>query len=131
LENGGLLFADACCGNKEFDKSFRTFAAALFHKQKLTPISTDPKTRDPLFSAFQREPLTKANIQLRSERNGKMQPREPQLEGIQVNGRWVVIYSKYDIGCALERNTSTDCVGYDPDSALKIATAVVLYNARP
>ena len=24
------------------------------------------------------------------------------LEGIQIDGRWVVVYSKYDIGCAIE-----------------------------
>jgi hypothetical protein len=134
LETGGLLFADACCGNPAFDKSFRAFAQALYPERKLTPVATDPKTRDRLFGSDfnkDKEPLTKANIQIRTERNGKMVPSEPQLEGIQINGRWVVIYSKYDIGCALERSTSADCIGYDPDSAFKIATAVVLYNARP
>jgi hypothetical protein len=56
---------------------------------------------------------------------------EPYLEGIQLNGRWVVLYSRNDIGCALERNTSADCVGYDPESAMRIATAAVLYNVTP
>ena len=28
-ENDGLLFADACCGNKEFDASFRKFMEML------------------------------------------------------------------------------------------------------
>ena len=55
----------------------------------------------------------------------------PHLEGIKLDGRWVLLYSKYDLGCALERNTSPECVGYDHASALKIATAAVLYNARP
>jgi hypothetical protein len=41
------------------------------------------------------------------------------------------LYSKYDLGCALERNTSADCIGYDHASALRIATAAVRYNARP
>jgi len=130
LENGGLLFADACCGNEEFDKSFRAFVKPLFPMEKLVPILTDPKSRDVLFGNG-KDALTKANIQLRSEKNGKVVANEPQLEGIKLNGRWVVIYSKYDIGCALERSTSSDCIGYDPDSAFRIATAVVLYNARP
>ena len=55
----------------------------------------------------------------------------PALEGIKYNGRWVVIYSKYDLGCALERHQSSDCLGYDPDSAMKIAAAAVLYSLRP
>ena len=52
------------------------------------------------------------------------------LEGIKVDGRWVVVYSKYDIGCAIEGHKSADCLGYDKDSALKIASAVVLYSLR-
>ena len=28
----------------------------------------------------------------------------PALEGIEYNGRWVVIYSRYDLGCALEQH---------------------------
>ena len=56
---------------------------------------------------------------------------EPVLEGIKIDGRWVVLFSRYDIGCALERHTSPDCVAYDPDSAMLIATAVVRYNVRP
>ena len=42
----------------------------------------------------------------------------PALEGIKYNGRWVVIYSKYDLGCALEHTTSSDCLGHDYASAL-------------
>src|SRR5206468_3191359 len=30
LENGGLFFADACCGDEAFDKSFRKFVEALY-----------------------------------------------------------------------------------------------------
>ena len=51
----------------------------------------------------------------------------PFLEGIKINNRWVVIYSKYDIGCALEKTKSSDCLGHDYDSAVKIGSAVVLY----
>ena len=33
LKNGGLLFADACCGKEAFDKAFRAFARQLFPKE--------------------------------------------------------------------------------------------------
>ena len=36
----------------------------------------------------------------------------PKLEGIKINDHWSIIYSKYDIGCALERHTGVDCLGY-------------------
>ena len=38
LENGGLLFADACCGKEAFDKSFRQLVKQLFPKHALQPI---------------------------------------------------------------------------------------------
>jgi hypothetical protein len=43
----------------------------------------------------------------------------------------VLLYSKYDIGCALERHQALDCPGYHPDSAFRIAGAAVLYALRP
>jgi Domain of unknown function (DUF4159)/Prenyltransferase and squalene oxidase repeat len=133
LRHGGLLFADACCGNEAFDKSFRQFVSDLFPNEKLVRVPFGEKDRDPLFAASNNggEALAAANIQCRTVANGKMLPMEPFLEGIKIDGRWVVLYSRYDIGCALERHTSPDCVGYAPESALRIATAVVRYNVRP
>jgi hypothetical protein len=128
LDNGGLLLADACCGKEAFDKSFRKFVAELLPGKKLERVPLD----DDLFSAgLSGRALTNANIRLRTRVNGPLQSADPWLEGVKVNGRWAVLYSKYDIGCALERHQSSDCLGYDPDSALKIAAAAVLYNLRP
>src|SRR5262249_13474683 len=47
LKNGGVLLADACCGDRIFDASFRKFVVELFgdDKLKLEPIPTN----DPLF----------------------------------------------------------------------------------
>ena len=55
----------------------------------------------------------------------------PQLEGVKLNGHWAVIYSKYDIGCALERHPGLDCKGYTHESALRIATNIVIYSTLP
>jgi hypothetical protein len=41
LLTGGLLFADACCGKKAFDASFREFMTRLFPDKKLEPIPLD------------------------------------------------------------------------------------------
>ena len=54
----------------------------------------------------------------------------PYLEGVKVDGRWVIVYSKYDIGCALEGHKAADCLGHDKESALKLASAVVLYSLK-
>src|SRR5205814_1800498 len=45
--------------------------------------------------------------------DGGFQDLPPALEGIKVDGRWVVLYSKYDLGCALEGNKSTECLAHD------------------
>ncbi len=55
----------------------------------------------------------------------------PQLEGVKINGHWAIIYSKYDIGCALERHSGLDCKGYNYESALKIAANIVIYSTLP
>jgi hypothetical protein len=128
LETGGLLFADACCGKKDFDTSFRKFMKQLFPKQELKRVPIN----DALFSKeLNGEAITKHNIKARQAPGESLENVQPWLEGIQIDGRWVVLYSKYDIGCALERHTANDCIGYDHESAKRIAGAAVLYLMSP
>jgi hypothetical protein len=131
LETGGTLFADACCGRTEFDTAFRAFVKKLFPQGKLETIPLS----DDLFGAdLNGKPIKQ--VRCRREKPGTTVPEEkfadvaPYLEGIKVDGRWVLIYSKYDVGCALEKHQSSDCKGYDPESALHIGQAVVLYALK-
>ena len=55
----------------------------------------------------------------------------PSLEGVKIDGHWAIIYSKFDLGCALERHAGIDCRGYSHESALKIATNIVIYSTLP
>ena len=55
----------------------------------------------------------------------------PQLEGVKIDDHWAIIYSKYDLGCALERHQGLDCKGYSYASALEIATNIVIYSTLP
>jgi hypothetical protein len=123
--------ADACCGSQAFTQAFRKFMEVLWaeDKLKLEPILPD----DELFS----KALNGVEIkQVRCRRwlpDGKaseLRNVPPALEGVKFNGRWVVIFSPYDIGCALENHKSTDCVGHDHDSALRLARAAVLYALK-
>jgi hypothetical protein len=128
LQTGAVLLADACCGKEAFDKSFRKFAAELFPTAKLEPVPVN----DDLFGAdLNGTALNEETIECRTEAGGLMRKAAPQLEGIKHQGRWVVLYSKYDIGCALERHQASDCRGYSPASAQKIARAALLYTLRP
>jgi hypothetical protein len=134
LESGGLLFADACCGSKQFDKSFRVFVKELFPDRQLQPI---PVEKEDLYSEqLNGEAINEKNIRCRVKRSeGKetapgYRAMAPALEGIKIDNRWAIIYSKYDIGCALEKHQSTDCIGYDHASALRLGKAAILYALK-
>jgi hypothetical protein len=133
LTSGGTLLADACCGSKAFDTSFRRFMEDLWadEKLKLEPIPPG----DELFGKDLNGLAIQA-VRCRREKAGgkgaeaEFQSVPPALEGVKYNGRWVVIYSRYDIGCALERHASTDCLGHDFDSAVRLGRAAVLYALK-
>jgi hypothetical protein len=130
LDMGATLLADACCGAEPFDKAFREFAKKLYPDKNLEVIPAD----DLLYSeklngeAITRLRCRTAKADGSPEATFKDVP--PMLEGIKVDGRWAVIYSRYDIGCALEKNKSSACKGYDPESAMRLATAALLYSLK-
>jgi hypothetical protein len=120
---GGTLFADAACGSPAFDASFRRFVAELLPKNPLVPIPRD----DELYT-------TKVGFDLSSVQYSKAAGGRrdfPQLEGVKLDGHWAIIYSKYDLGCALERHQGPDCMGYTSESATQIAANIVIYSTLP
>lgn len=120
LLRGATLFADACCGAEPFDEAFRLFARQLFPEHPLQPIPLD----DPLVTGqYGGYDLSKVQYtRAMPQRTGPV-----ALEGIMIDDRWVVVYSRWDIGCALERHQGSECRGYTHESALRIATNVLLY----
>ncbi|GAB4145862.1 MAG: DUF4159 domain-containing protein [Planctomycetaceae bacterium] len=129
-DRGGLLFADACCGSREFDLAFRKLMTELFpdKKFKRIPIKHELFTRKvgyDISKVKRRAPeTTNKNVQLKTN----VRTVEPFLEGIEIDGRLVVIYSKYDISCALEQQSSIACAGYVRKDALKIAINILMYS---
>ncbi|OYW21248.1 MAG: hypothetical protein B7Z55_05990, partial [Planctomycetales bacterium 12-60-4] len=119
----------ACCGSTPFDRSFREVLSQLFPDHPLAPI---PVTHE-LFSDAVGHDVRR--VRRRSIENAgpnaplaaNVQIVEPLIEGIEIDGRFVVLYSKYDISCALERQATLSCEGYLPEDAVKLATNIVLY----
>ena len=130
LQSGGLLLADAACGSPAFDAAFREQIVKALPGTKLVPIPLD----DPLYSKeFSGSAIT--TVKRREKAGGAagdagFQDLPPLLEGIKIDGRWAVIYSKYDLGCSLEGHRSTDCLGHTRESALQLATAAVVYMLK-
>jgi hypothetical protein len=120
---GGTLFADAACGSPAFDAAFRRFAAELLPNNPMVAIPRD----DQLYTKEIGADLS--DVQYTKGAGGGRD--FPQLEGVKINDHWAIIYSKYDIGCALERHTGIECKGYTYESALKIAGNIVIYSMVP
>jgi len=130
LERGGMLFADAICSSREFRESFATEMAELFPQHKLERIPVDNPIFTPEFggndlsSVERRQPAERGGGTLRTI----VRPGEPYLEGIRVGDRYAVIFSPYDLSCALENHASLDCEGYTRADAARIGLNVLLYS---
>ena len=130
LINGGTLFADSISASKEFAAAFRREFKAVFPEQSLRRIPTS----EPLFSSAaggydiqevsRRDPLGQQADQPLRTRVLKV---EPELEGLLIDGRWAVLFSPYDISCALEQHESLECRGYTREDAARIGLNVLMY----
>ena len=129
INQGGVLFSDACCGMPSFDRSFRRLMEQLFPENPLKRIPPDHemfsgKLGYDLKTVKRREPdVDNPNAAMAVS----VRTVEPFLEGIEVDGRFIVVYSKYDISCALERQASVACTGYVHEDAVRIGVNVILY----
>ena len=126
---GGFLFANAVCGSRAFADSFAAEMKKVFPDARFEPIPAD----DPLFSSLYggKEIRTLAVRRPRAEagerRGWEEKSEPPRLYGIKQEGRWVVVFSPFDVSCALEARAQSTCSGYTPESAYNLSVNVVLY----
>lgn len=129
LDQGGFLFADASCGSPSFDQSFRELVRQMFgrdleaipfeHELFNSPLAHDIR------QVRRRLPL---DVRSGSPIQAEYTTGAPVLEAIRdESGRFVLIYSKYDLSCALERQTTVSCAGYASEDAARIATNIVIH----
>ena len=130
IERGGFVFADAICASPEFTRAFRREWAAILDDGKLARIPPD----DPLFSrAFRGYEITSVTVRDPKLRGGdapldaRLVRTTPLLEGIQKDGRYAVIFSPYDLSCALENQSSLECKGYIQQDAARLGVNILLY----
>ena len=130
LQRGGMLFADAICASPEFSDSFRREIEAIFAGQSLKRIPP----AHPLFSreyrGYELPTVSLRDPQVRREGEplrSNLKQISPLLEGLEVDGRLVVLFSPYDISCALENSHSLECRGYIKEDAVRIAVNVILF----
>ena len=130
LERGGVLFADAICTSELFAKAFRQEMAAIFPNHPLEKIDPDDPLFTPKYGGFN---LQKVSRREALAGDGAGPPKsivrevEPELEGVRLGDRYAVIFSRYDLSCALEKHETVECLGYTGDAAARIGLNVLLY----
>lgn len=130
LERGGFLFADSICASKTFTDAFRREMKAMFPDSPLEPLPGDDPMLTDEFRGFDlsrvqlRDPLGRdPGDPLRA----RLVKTAPRLETLEVNGRTAVVFSPFDISCALENHASLECKGYIKEDAARIAVNVLLF----
>ena len=123
LERGGFLLANACCGRRAFDTSFREFAGQLFPARSLEPLAAS----HPIIQGQPGVPLTQ--VDYRPVAQGETADlTKVRLEGITLDdGRTVVVYSPFSLDCGLDGHACFGCRGLVPDDARKVAGNAILY----
>ncbi|MGQ9574069.1 MAG: DUF4159 domain-containing protein [Thermoguttaceae bacterium] len=120
LRGGGMLFADACCGRMAFDMAFRRELARVLPGLRLEKLPAD-------------HPVYRCHYEIRQvdytprvrEDFGPL--ATPELEGITLDGRLAVVYSKFDLGNGWEQFPHAYSYGLSDESALRIGTNVLVY----
>lgn len=130
LSRGGFLFADSICANAEFAESFRREFQTIFPEAKWQRIPSDHAIFTNTYRGFDLKTVSLRDPQARGE-DEKLTARivktSPLLEGFEIDGRLVVVFSPNDLSCALENSQSLECKGYTRDDAARIAANIVLY----
>jgi hypothetical protein len=133
LERGGTLLADAICASKPFAEAFRREVAAAIPAHAIQRIPAADKLFTTAYGGYDirhvslRDPQSQSddNAQPLSSRDRQV---EPQLEGIEIDGRWALVFSPFDISCALESHQGVGCRGYTQQDAARIGLNVLLYS---
>jgi hypothetical protein len=131
LERGGTLLADSICASKPFATAFRREVVAALPGHSFERIPT----QDPIFTnGFGGYDIRTVSLRDPTANTGnqpvaaRIRQVAPEIEGIQIGKRWAVIFSPYDISCALESHEAVGCRGYTAQDAARIGLNVLLYS---
>ena len=118
LDAGGFLFVNNSSGYATFDKHARALAKRLFPDQDLSPVDA----AHPLFTSFY------SLSDGRDRVTGAERPLE--FEGISVNDRLVLVYSRNDVVGHLKQVSDPFGNGYDANTCREAALNLVAYSMQ-
>jgi len=121
LTNGGFLFAEACCGRKGFDLTFRRAMRQVLPTHTLEKIP-----QDSVLFAQPNDLRTVAVTPTLAADVG--QPTVvPRLEGIVLEGHYGVIYSPFGMAGGWEISQSPYARGYNDVASIKLGQNILMY----
>lgn len=134
LTQGGFLFGDAICANTQFADSFRQEMQSLIPGAVWQTVPADHPMFTAKWNGFDVRQLKLREPQSR-QNNGEgitAQTRSvaPRLEGLLVDDRYVVLFSPWDLSCALENLATLECLGYTKEDAARLGTNMLLYGMQ-
>jgi hypothetical protein len=120
LMNGGTIFAEACCGRKGFDLSFRKQIRAILPQHPLRPIPAGH-----IIYALPNKVEQVGVTPALAAKSGATVP--PQLLGIEIDGHIAVIYSPVGMAGGWEMSQSPYAHGYDAAGSLLLGQNILMY----
>ena len=130
LRRGGFLFGDAICANGPFADALRREIKAALPEAEFVRLPENHPIFTQQFRGYDLSTVTLRDPQVRTANdplNARQMQIKPLLEGVQLQGRLAVVFSPYDISCAMENAASLDCKGYLPADAARLVVNIVMY----
>jgi hypothetical protein len=113
LTSGGFLLASAGCSNKEWDRSFRSEIKTIFGDNQLKKIGMD----HPLFRTVYQ--IKKLDLHHPAE--------DARLEGLEMDGKMVVIYSPHGLNDTTHTEGCCCCGGNEISNSLEVDVNIFVY----
>lgn len=123
LDHGGTLIVDCVVGAAEFDAAFRREIKAAYADRELKPLPAD----HPLYTFV--NDCTRVKLAPLAAQLAGTEATAPQLEGVEIDGRLAVIYSKLSLSAGWEQLPRAYNCGYADADALRLGVNLFLYAA--
>ena len=113
LTSGGFLLASAGCSNKDWDRAFRREVRGLFGKDALIHVEME----HPVFRTVHK--IEKLDLHHPAE--------APRIEGMEHNGKLVIIYSSHGLNDTAHTEGCCCCGGNEIVNSLEVNVNVLMY----
>lgn len=126
LDGGGTLIIDGCGGRDAFDRSAKALCVSLTKK---TP-DVIPQGHSVYAGDFAGGSKIETIRWRRDPQSRQPLIGRPALQGVEINGRYTIIYSREDLTSGLLGTSTQGISGYAPASAAQLMRNAVLYAAK-